>query len=191
MTDTETKIKTAIKDLILKEGKFEVTVQEIAEKSEISRSVVHYYFRSKGKLLSFITEHIFNDLVFPAQHLLFTEDSLKNKVENYLESCEKSALLYPYLNTYIMYLYTKNDFLKNQITKVRDSFNYLINQIKECILRQETAYRNPAYFLLDLFSLSGNISNTSILIDNHIFSNDMIANVSEDRKKRILKILFV
>jgi len=37
MTDTETKIKTAIKDLIPKEGKFEVTVQEIAEKSEISR----------------------------------------------------------------------------------------------------------------------------------------------------------
>jgi len=89
-----------------------------------------------------------------------------------------------------MYLYTKNDFLKNQITKVRDSFNYLINQIKECILKQETAYRNPIYFLLDLFSLSGNISNTSILIDNHIFSNDMIANVSEDRKKKNFKDSF-
>lgn len=64
MTDTEKKIKDVTIELLLKEGKFGVSLQEIAKKSKISRTVIHYYFSSKDrsssiKLLRNFKSHIF------------------------------------------------------------------------------------------------------------------------------------
>lgn len=51
MIDTETKIKNAATDLLLKDGNFGLSMTDIAEKSEVSRTVINYYFRSKENLL--------------------------------------------------------------------------------------------------------------------------------------------
>jgi TetR/AcrR family transcriptional regulator len=88
-TETEAKIIQAATDVFLEKGKDGARMQEIAQKADINKAMLHYYFRSKDKLY----ETVFRERVFKFLDELFssvpaTDDIkvvLKQFTENYLD----------------------------------------------------------------------------------------------------------
>jgi len=88
-TETETKIIQAATEVFLEKGKDGARMQEIAQKADINKALLHYYFRSKDKLY----ETVFRERVFRFLDELFSsvpktddiETVLKEFTENYID----------------------------------------------------------------------------------------------------------
>ncbi len=87
--DTERKIFVAAQTVFLEKGLADTTMQDIAEKAEISRTSLHYYYRNKEKLFDAILSDSL-DKVFPLINETIQKDiSLVDKIieiaHNYLD----------------------------------------------------------------------------------------------------------
>jgi TetR/AcrR family transcriptional regulator len=88
-TQTEAKIIQAATEVFLEKGKDGARMHEIAQRADINKALLHYYFRSKDKLY----ETVFRERVFRFLDELFssvpeTDDIktvLKEFVENYID----------------------------------------------------------------------------------------------------------
>ena len=67
-TETEAKIIQAATEVFLEKGKDGARMQEIAQKANINKALLHYYFRSKDKLY----ETVFRERVFRFLDELFS-----------------------------------------------------------------------------------------------------------------------
>lgn len=192
MTNTEQKIKEITIELLLKEGKFGVSIQEIAQRSKISRTVIHYYFRSKERLFALVNQEIVEKLIIPRYQKLFDNEHLKIKIDNFLIESEKSLKDFPYADVYIMTEFAENEYIRNYFDSVKPSIEYLMNQIKTAISEKKICYSDPKRFLMDLLALS---SYSQIYL-NFIKTNNILADLIEedgtiDRNETIRKILLL
>jgi len=154
MTKTDDKIKMATIDFLIKEGKFEVTTQEIAERSGTSRTVINYYFRSREQLMAIVFEDIVNNWVIERYTNLFNISTLKTKAQCYIEESSKILAQYPYLDIYIISHFDKAIKAGLYNDSFKDNFFQLKSEISGAIQRKEIPYSNPLHFLADLFSLT-------------------------------------
>ncbi|GAA4160827.1 hypothetical protein GCM10022217_25510 [Chryseobacterium ginsenosidimutans] len=192
MTDTEKKIKDATIELLLKEGRFGVSMQEIAEKSKISRTVIHYYFRSKERLFALVNQEIVEKLVIPRYHKLFDNEHLKIKIENFLTASESSLTNYPYVDIYVMTEFAENEYIRNYFDSVKPSLELLLNQITRAITEKKICHSDPIRFLMDLLALSS----YSHICLNFVETNNILPGVRKEnlfmeRNETILKILLL
>ncbi|MFC3158328.1 DNA-binding transcriptional regulator, AcrR family [Chryseobacterium arachidis] len=192
MSDTENKIKAATVDLLLKEGNFGFTLYDVAERSKASRTVIHYYFRSRDNLQAIVTKEILNILVQPRYETLISKDNLKSKILNFLEESDKICRLYPYIDVFLMVRLKVSNDLQKYFQDVLDSFKDLISEVQEAIDRKEVNYPDAQVFLSDLFSLSS----FSYIFSNFFRSLDLpvhrksIFDDCKNKNERILDILF-
>ena len=190
--DTEKKIKQVAIDLLLKEGNFGVSLNEIAKQLSLSRTIVHYYFRSKQNLMIAVTNDILENVVKPKNKVLFEDGSLYSKCEKYLAVSEQISKSYPYLDAYITSQHSTNMIIMNYMESIQDKIDLLIDDIQKSIDEGKLIYSNPIYFLSDLLSLS-----TQSYMYLHFFSvsksyqkKDFSISAFKNRKKRLLDILF-
>ncbi|MCW3170725.1 TetR/AcrR family transcriptional regulator [Chryseobacterium sp. 09-1422] len=192
MSDTENKIKDSTVTILLKDGNFGFTLSDVAEKSKVSRTVIHYYFRSRENLLSVVTKEILSELVKPRYDTLINEDHLTNKILKFLEKSDKICELYPYIDVFLMVRHTTSKDLQNFFDDILLSFKGLMSEVQDAIDRKELEYPNAQYFLSDLFALSS----FSYVFSNFFCTLDIPSHhksSSRDCKNkngRILDILF-
>ena len=146
MIDTETRIKNATTDLLLKDGNFGLSMADIAKRSEVSRTLLHYYFRSKEKLLSAVDKEIVKNIVTPKYSVLLLESSLISKIEKYIFESQSSSYFYPYLDVYFMSQYGNNIVFQEYFESIEDSYKRLLSQIQTCIDERKLNYPTPDCF---------------------------------------------
>lgn len=192
MTDTERKIKDTTIELLLKEGKFGVSMQEIAQKSGVSRTVIHYYFRSKEKLLDIVNQEIVENIIIPRYQLLIGSEPLEIKVENFLAESEKNCQIFPYIDVYSLSGITTIESIRKYFITWKDSINRLLEEIKLAIDQKKIIHSDPLQFLVDLFSLSSysHIYWNFLLVNSKIMGQTMKENCSAHRSETIRKMLF-
>ncbi len=191
MTDTEIKIKEATLNLLLKEGKFGVSMQEIAEKSKVSRSVIHYYFRSKEQLLSLVDAEIVERLLIPRYQKLFGAAPLRLKIEQFLEEFERTTKVYPYVDVYSVTEFTNSAAIRNYFLSINPAIQHLLSEITLAIQDNTLRCSDPVVFLVDLFSLS---TYSSICIDfvkknSDLLGVDIGENFAGNRIESIKKLI--
>ncbi|MFL9833683.1 TetR/AcrR family transcriptional regulator [Chryseobacterium terrae] len=192
MSDTENKIKNATVDLLLKEGNFGFTLSDVAEKSRTSRTVIHYYFRSRENLLSVVTKDILSDLVKPRYDTLISKDHLEIKILKFLEKSDNICEIYPYIDVFLMVRYSTSEDLQIFFQDILGSFKNLISEVQNFIDCKELNYPDAQFFLSDLFSLSSfsyifsNFSCTLGISSEH----PSIIHDCKNKNGRILDILF-
>lgn len=192
MTDTEKKIKDATIDLLLKEGKFGISTQEISQRSKTSRTVIHYYFRTKERLFVLVSQDIIEKLVIPRYQKLFGEEPLQIKIENFLIESEKMLKTFPYVDIYMMTGFAENENIRNYFDSIKPSIELLMSQIRNAITDKKIFHSDPILFLMDLFALSS----YSHVQMNFIRSNNLMTGFGEEykslkRKETIRKILLL
>ena len=192
MIDTETKIKNAATDLLLKDGNFGLSMADIAEKSEVSRTVINYYFRSKENLLSIVDKEIISNIVVPKYSVLLAEDSLLGKIDKYINQSEVTSKLFPFLDVYIMSQYENNLIFQDYFKSIAGTYKDLLSQIQLCIEERKLNYLTPDCFLADLFTLTNCsfIYSKFFTSNHHPLDKTVKTDTGQNRKKNILKYFF-
>lgn len=190
MTETEKKIKDVTIELLLKEGRFGVSLQDIAKRSKISRTVIHYYFRSKERLFEAVKKEIVEKLIIPRYQNLFDEKPLKVKIENFLEESEKNLQAFPFADVYIMTEFTESEYIRNYFDSIKPSIETLLDQIKNAITKKQICHSDPLRFLIDLLALS---SYTHIYLNfvktTNLLKSEIEENLVKERHDCIRQIL--
>ena len=76
LTEIEEKILKAAKEVFIAKGRDGARMQEIAKVAGVNKTLIFYYFRSKGKIFSLVIGEIIRDLIGPI-----------SKVSKYNQNC--------------------------------------------------------------------------------------------------------
>jgi AcrR family transcriptional regulator len=102
-TETETKIIHAATEVFLEKGKDGARMQEIAQKANINKAMLHYYFRSKDKLY----ETVFRERVFRFLDELFSSvpetDDIKTVLKEFTANYIDLISTHPELVRFILW----------------------------------------------------------------------------------------
>ena len=191
MTDTESIIKQSTIDLVLKEGNFGVSMQDIAARSKVSRSIIHYYFRSREHLFSLLDDFIVQNLLIPRYEILFSLQPLATKVETYLAEFEDNVQLYPYVDVYSLITFSNSEVFQKYFDSIKPNLEILVQEIQIAINEKEIDYTNPVQFLFDLFSLSSYSTMCFDFLEKNkiLLGFEVTKDLKESRLKSARKIL--
>lgn len=100
---TETKIKEAAKEIFIRRGYHGARMQEIADKAEINKALLHYYFRTKEQLFQQIFDEVF-DKVMPRLHaILMREGDILDKIDAFVSEYIGTIRQHPHIPLFVMH----------------------------------------------------------------------------------------
>jgi AcrR family transcriptional regulator len=151
--DSEQRILEAARQVFVKKGMDGAVMQDIADAAQISRTALHYYFRSKEKLFKAVLQDLLNRLL-PLLEKIILEDipfdrKLAHFVEEYLDLLRDN----PYLPNFIMNELNKNpDWMVERFSR----YGFFSQRTRERF-ETELAQVNPTIpaeqFVMNLISL--------------------------------------
>ena len=146
----------AARELFLEKGKDGVKMQEIADKAEINKGLLHYYFKSKEELFLEIFSNEVKNIYADINDLLKSSISLEEKLGSIIDRYFELLTENPNLPTFVLFEVNKNpeiasklasganlqqtvqlldaEFKANKITSSPEfAFQVLLNIISLCI----------------------------------------------------------
>ena len=81
---TEGKIKAAAQKVFLEKGFYGARMQDIADEAGINKALLHYYYRSKDKLLDLVFMESFLKIVPTVSRIAQSDDPLFVKIERFV-----------------------------------------------------------------------------------------------------------
>lgn len=106
--NTEAKILKAAKEIFIIKGFEGSRMQEIADKAEINKSLLHYYFRSKDKLFDAIFREAFLSIIPRISKMFKTDLSIFSKIEIFVNDYIDMIVKNPYLPDFIFHETNRN-----------------------------------------------------------------------------------
>lgn len=126
----EIKILHAARKVFIQKGLEGATLQEIADEAEISRTSLHYYFRSKEKLFEAFFELALREFLPRINDIIEMDISIQKKIELFVEAYTDVLLANQFLPIFIM-------------QELRRNPDYVINKFKnEAIFINVTKLQN-------------------------------------------------
>ena len=151
--DSEQRILEAAKQVFVQKGLSGTIMQDIADAAQISRTALHYYFRSKEKLFKAVLQNLLNRLLPLLEKIILEDIPFDRKlalfVERYLDLLRDN----PYLPNFIMNELNKNpDWMLEHLSRygffsqrTRQRFETELSQINPAIPAEQ--------FVMNLVSL--------------------------------------
>jgi TetR/AcrR family transcriptional regulator len=119
--NTETEILIAAKEIFHQKGMAGARMQEIADKAQINKALLHYYFRSKQLLFEAVFKSAFSLLAPQLQKVLNDDSDLFEKIKNFTENYISFVIKHPYIpNFVIQELNTNPEF----VNKLKSETNF-------------------------------------------------------------------
>ncbi len=118
---TEEIILKAAKEVFQTKGMDGARMQEIADKANINKAMLHYYYRSKQSLFEAVFNRAFS-LLAPQLHAVLNDDStveekIKNFTYNYIDFISK----YPFIPSFVFHELNRNP---NFIEKLKNNVSF-------------------------------------------------------------------
>src|SRR5690625_4147589 len=188
--ETEEKIKKTVSDLLFKEGRFNATTQEIADKAGVNRTLINYYFRSRDNLFTLVFQDAMHKEHRLRTRLLFSDLPFKEKVEKHIEYSLQKAIEYPYLQTYLVTRIndtgTYEEYEPNEESRIK-----FFKEYQEEIKKGTIEDISPVQFLLNLSSLISFPLAVRPLIRMKLnISEEDFDKLISERKEIIIEMLF-
>ncbi len=148
-------LKSAI-TIFHKKGMAGARMQEIADEAGINKAMLHYYFRSKQLLFEAVFKKAFMQLAPQIHQVLNSQDSLFDKIENFVGKYISFVMENRFLPTFIIQELNNNPEFTNQFFSQAEfpKPTHFLLQIEEEIQKGTIRNVNPKQVLIDLFSLS-------------------------------------
>jgi TetR/AcrR family transcriptional regulator len=154
-TGTEQLIKDTAKRVFFAEGKLHATTQDIADAAGVSRTSLHYYFRSKDILLQEVFNEAFSGLSCRLNSVMESEIPFKEKIGKMVDIVLSEAIAYPYQETFLITeMLAGNTAIYEQKEKNHHYTNSFLKQIKTEMDAGNIKTMNPVHFMMNLFSLT-------------------------------------
>lgn len=100
---TEEQIFLAAQQIFQEKGFAGARMQEIADKAEINKSMLHYYYRSKEKLFLAVFQSSVKKIFPQLIEILSSDDGLENKVTRVVEFYYNTFKKNPYLPAFVIH----------------------------------------------------------------------------------------
>ena len=137
--NTEKRIETAAMQLFFTRGVDAVSIRDIAQAAECNSSMIHYYFRTKEKLLYFIVERTTVDTV------TIVDEEIKQK-----KSSEQfNAFIDKFFNWALLNRYGFDVLFINGISEYKESLSDLIRERREVVFSQYKKMIKPLFAIND------------------------------------------
>lgn len=135
-SSTELKIFEAAREIFQSKGLEGARMQEIADKAEINKSMLHYYYRSKEKLFEKVYQLSIIKLIPQIASLLNEDIPLEHKLRNFTEKYLELIKHNPDIPLFVLHEMNKNpgrmkSFMLNEIGKKVQPFLDQIRQERE------------------------------------------------------------
>jgi len=155
-TSTEEKILLAAKEVFIQKGYAAARMQEIADKAEINKGLLHYYFKNKDKLFSAVFMEAFHKFA-PRLNQIFEADlPLFEKIESFVDEYIDVLLENPNIPLFVIHeMHQKpKDFIE-KIMKNKDRPNpmKLIVQIQSEVQKGNIREINPLQLVMNMMSM--------------------------------------
>lgn len=137
--NTEKRIETAAMQLFFTRGVDAVSIRDIAKAAECNSSMIHYYFRTKEKLLYFIVERTTADTVS------IVDEEIKQKKS----SEQLNAFIDKFFNWALLNRYGFDVLFINGISEYKESLSDLISERREVVFSQYKKMVKPLFALND------------------------------------------
>lgn len=154
--ETEEKILTAAKEVFIQKGYAAARMQEIADKAEINKGLLHYYFRNKDKLFSAVFMDAFHKFA-PRINQIFEADlPLFEKIESFVDEYMDILLENPNIPLFVIHeMNQKPEEFINSIMSNKDRPNpmKLIVQIQSEVQKGRIREINPLQLVMNMISM--------------------------------------
>ena len=117
---TEEKILRAAKEVFSNKGLDGARMQEISEKANINKSLLHYYFRTKDKLFETIVDQIANAFFPVIVTDLTTEEPIEKKIELFAVRYICFIQEHPFLPNFVLNMINQNPGKLLSLLKIKD-----------------------------------------------------------------------
>ncbi|WP_340102475.1 TetR/AcrR family transcriptional regulator [Rhodohalobacter sp. 8-1] len=154
-SSTEQKIFDAARDVFQSKGLEGARMQEIADKADINKSMLHYYYRSKEKLFEKVYELSIIKLMPQVASLLNEEMPLDMKLRKFSAKYLELVKANPDIPLFVIHEMNKNPsrlkkFIAKEIGKRVQPF---LNQIKEEREKGNTVNLPPEQIFVNIMSM--------------------------------------
>ncbi len=139
--NTEKQILDAAKKVFQTKGMNGARMQEIADKANINKAMLHYYYRSKQLLFEAVFKNAFALLAPQLNAILNDDSSIEDKIKNFTSNYISFIVKHPYLPSFIIQELNRNpDFilkLKDQkgFPNTEKFNNQVVQEVKNGILK--------------------------------------------------------
>lgn len=191
-TKTEDKILQAATEVFIMKGYDGSTMQEIANRASINKSLLHYYYRSKDKLFAKVFGMVFQ-LFVPKFYKIFDSDlDLFEKIEAFTEQYIELIIKNPYIPMFVMRELTNNPKrLSGAVQQLGLNPEKAFQAVREEIDRGRIIDIDPRQLMVNIISLSIFPFAGKPMIRAILFENDDEAyhEFLESRKKEVSKFI--
>lgn len=154
-SSTELKIFEAARDVFQSKGLEGARMQEIADKAEINKSMLHYYYRSKEKLFEKVYQLSIIKVIPQIVSLLNEDLPLEQKLRNFTGKYLEIIKANPDIPLFVLHELNKNptrlkNFMLNEIGKKVRPF---LRQLEEEAERGNTVDLPPEQLMVNIMSM--------------------------------------
>ncbi len=155
LENTEERIINAAREVFLRKGMDGARMQEIADEAGINKSLLHYYFRSKGKLFDRVFTETFKSIIELVNNVFATSTSLESFIENFVMGYTSVLIEKPYIPNFVFHELNRNP---QRVVEYMNSTNIDKSKIVELIMAEgEDKVRpfkfNPMQIIVDIIAL--------------------------------------
>lgn len=190
--NTEIKIIEAAKEVFVHKGYDGARMQEIADKAEINKALLHYYFRSKTKLFEKVFNNIFKDIVTGVAASIENSNTLEELLENFVGIYFEELKKKPYIPQFVLHEINRNpemivDLIKSNGVDKHKFISVLGKEGNRTDLRPF----NPIQILVNVLSMTIFPFVASGIIKGFIFDGDEDAfeDFINERKSHIVEFV--
>jgi AcrR family transcriptional regulator len=155
-TNTEEKILIAAREVFIEKGLAGARMQDIADRAEINKAMLHYYFKNKDMLFEVIFRETAGKLFPHFEKLMESDLNFFDKIRSIVSSYIEMIIQNPYLPLFVMNEMNKNPeigiktFFEAQkpgfVKKFRESID---ENIKAGLIQPI----NPIHLIINIFSM--------------------------------------
>jgi TetR/AcrR family transcriptional regulator len=191
--DTERLIKDTAKRVFFVEGRTHATTQDIADAAGVSRTLLHYYFRSRDILFNQVFKETMAEVKSEIDKILTAKMLFKSKIEKLVTFFLSRLEVMPYREIFLINEINSSNFEMNDHGKEEQvKFKEFIKDIQKEMDKGAIKPMNPAHFILNLFSL---LAHPFVMgpLNRRLFnmSDKQYRKLLKERKQIILQTLFI
>jgi AcrR family transcriptional regulator len=155
-SSTEEKILKAARQVFIEKGLSGARMQDIADKAEINKAMLHYYFKSKEMLFEVIFRETAGKLFPHFEKLMDSDLNFFDKIRSIVSSYIEVIIQNPYIPLFVMNEMNKNPEIgmKTFFEAQKSGFvKKLREAIEENVREGQILSINPIHLIMNMFSL--------------------------------------
>jgi len=189
---TEEHILQVAREVFMQYGYDGTSMQMIADRAGINKSLLHYYYRSKERLFREIFAKVFSQFIPHLGVIFMSEMSLEEKVYAFADRYIDVFLENPLIPIFVMQELSKNpDYLTELIREAGINPNLMIAKISQMLEDEGIYMKDVRHFFVNLLGLCIFPFAARPLIQRMMFDNEREAydNFLLERKKEVPQLI--